>query len=61
MSANCGYLMGPSINDLERKFKHVTPSCGMTYIDDNGIPGRGNIFGDDVHFIFITEKFQNLK
>ena len=43
VSANCGYMMGPSINDLERNFKHITPSVGISYVDDAGNIGKGTV------------------
>lgn len=43
VTANCGYMLGPSLNDLERNFKHIMPSSGITYFDDNGNIGKGTV------------------
>lgn len=36
-------MMGPSINDLERNFKHITQSAGISFVDDAGNVGRGTV------------------
>lgn len=41
ISSNCGYMNGPSITELERTFRHVSPSSGIALLDDDGTEIKG--------------------